>query len=97
MDLSNASNRVNAARGGGASFRYCRLVHHRRFPGLRAVQATRQIDAVASCLGVPLDAEGYPAAVGETTNALPTISISESPGIHSTAMQARDGALPGLK
>jgi hypothetical protein len=31
------------------------------------------------------------------TNAFPTISISESPGIHSTAMQARDGALPGLK
>jgi hypothetical protein len=32
-----------------------------------------------------------------TTNAHPTISISESPGIHSTAIQARDGALPGLK
>jgi len=37
------------------------------------------------------------AGVGLTTNALPTISISESPGIQSTAMQARDGALPGLK
>src|SRR5580692_9108004 len=35
------------------------------------------------------------AAGGFTTNALPTISISESPGIHSRAMQARDGALPG--
>src|SRR5882724_1806066 len=34
---------------------------------------------------------------GLMTNALPTISISESPGIHSRAMQARDGALPGLK
>src|SRR5882757_6365407 len=34
---------------------------------------------------------------GVITNALPTSSISESPGIHSTAMQARDGALPGLK
>src|SRR5215469_15231322 len=32
---------------------------------------------------------------GFTTLALPTISISESPGIHSTAMQARDGALGG--
>ena len=39
----------------------------------------------------------YPADGGEMTNALPTISISESPGIHSTAMQAREGALPGLK
>ncbi len=38
-----------------------------------------------------------PARGKETTRALPTISISESPGIHSTAMQARDGALPGLK
>jgi hypothetical protein len=38
------------------------------------------------------------AAVGElTTNALPTISISESPGIQSTAMQARAGVRPGLK
>ena len=35
--------------------------------------------------------------VGVTTIALPTISISESPGIHSRAMQARDGALPGEK
>src|SRR5579862_597655 len=34
---------------------------------------------------------------GFTTVALPTISISESPGIHSRAMQARDGALPGEK
>lgn len=34
---------------------------------------------------------------GFTTLALPTISIRESPGIHSTAMQARDGALPGEK
>src|SRR5580693_1946305 len=34
---------------------------------------------------------------GFTTIALPTISISESPGIHSTAMQARDGALPAEK
>src|SRR5215467_15640984 len=34
---------------------------------------------------------------GLTTIALPTISISESPGIHSTAMQARDGALPEEK
>src|SRR5215469_2507441 len=34
---------------------------------------------------------------GPTTSALPTISISESPGIHSTATQARDGALPGEK
>src|ERR1700722_6514019 len=34
---------------------------------------------------------------GFTTLALPTISIRESPGIHSSAMQARDGALPGEK
>src|SRR5580700_7065692 len=34
---------------------------------------------------------------GVTTTALPTISISESPGIHSRAMHARDGALPGEK
>src|ERR1700730_15380029 len=34
---------------------------------------------------------------GVTTIALPTTSISESPGIHSNAMQARDGAFPGLK
>src|SRR5215472_1086726 len=34
-------------------------------------------------------------AGGFTTRALPTISISESPGIHSTAMHARDGALIG--
>src|SRR5215472_12814207 len=34
---------------------------------------------------------------GLTTTALPTISISESPGIHSTAIHARDGALPGEK
>ena len=39
-----------------------------------------------------------PAGVGGlTTIALPTISISESPGIHSTAMHAREGALPGEK
>jgi hypothetical protein len=38
------------------------------------------------------------AGVGElTTIALPTISMSESPGIHSTAMHARDGALPEEK
>src|ERR1700682_3219698 len=36
-------------------------------------------------------------AGGVMTIALPTISISESPGIHSTAMQARDGDLPGEK
>src|SRR5579859_2856272 len=36
-------------------------------------------------------------AGGLTTCAVPTISISESPGIHSTAMQARDGDLPGEK
>ena len=36
-----------------------------------------------------------PAAL--TTCAVPTISISESPGIHSTAKHARDGALPGEK
>src|ERR1700722_21020361 len=30
-------------------------------------------------------------AGGLTTKALPTISISESPGIHSRAMQAREG------
>src|SRR5271165_5594654 len=36
-------------------------------------------------------------AGGVTTRALPTISISESPGIHSRAMHARDGALPGEK
>jgi hypothetical protein len=29
--------------------------------------------------------------------ALPTTSISESPGIQSSAMEDRDGALPGLK
>ena len=34
---------------------------------------------------------------GLTTIALPTISINESPGIHSTAMHARDGALPEEK
>jgi hypothetical protein len=34
---------------------------------------------------------------GLTTIALPTISINESPGIHSTAMHARDGALPDEK
>src|SRR5580692_2505241 len=34
---------------------------------------------------------------GFRTLALPTISIRESPGIHSSAMQARDGALPGEK
>src|SRR5258708_1762005 len=34
---------------------------------------------------------------GLTIIALPTISISESPGIHSTAMHARDGALPEEK
>src|SRR5260221_12207347 len=33
-------------------------------------------------------------AGGPTISALPTISINESPGIHSTAMQARDGVLP---
>src|ERR1700679_3041328 len=38
-----------------------------------------------------------PAVGGLRTAALPTISISESPGIHSSAMQARDGALPGEK
>jgi hypothetical protein len=39
-----------------------------------------------------------PARVGGlTTIALPTISINESPGIHSTAMHARDGALPEEK
>src|SRR5579871_136972 len=32
-----------------------------------------------------------------TTLALPTISIRESPGIHSTAMHARDGDFPGEK
>src|SRR5579863_1864334 len=36
-------------------------------------------------------------AGGFTTFALPTISIKESPGIHSTAMQAREGNLPGEK
>ena len=42
--------------------------------------------------------ESYRGALGElTTNADPVISISESPGIHSTAMQARVGALPGVK
>src|ERR1700733_1464090 len=39
----------------------------------------------------------YSPAGGLTTRALPTISISESPGIHSSAMQAREGVLPGLK
>src|SRR5579863_222372 len=39
----------------------------------------------------------HQAVGGLTTIALPTISISESPGIHSRAMQARDGALPGEK
>ena len=34
---------------------------------------------------------------GLTTSALPTISINESPGIHSTARHARDGALPEEK
>src|ERR1700742_4042889 len=34
---------------------------------------------------------------GLTTIALPTISIKESPGIHSTARQARDGLLPWEK
>src|ERR1035437_9252582 len=34
---------------------------------------------------------------GLTTIALPTISINESPGIHSTAMHERDGALPEEK
>src|SRR5260370_27747052 len=34
---------------------------------------------------------------GVTTMALPTISISESPGIHAIAMQARDGAFPEQK
>src|SRR5580698_1112588 len=38
-----------------------------------------------------------PALGGLRTAALPTISISESPGIHSSAMHARDGALPGEK
>src|SRR5580658_6551769 len=38
-----------------------------------------------------------PGVGGVTTLALPTISIRESPGIHSSAMQARDGALPGEK
>src|SRR5579862_2437677 len=38
-----------------------------------------------------------PGVGGFTTFALPTISIRESPGIHSSAMQARDGALPGEK
>ena len=32
-----------------------------------------------------------------TTRALPTTSTSESPGIQSTAMYAREGARPGLK
>src|SRR5581483_2158207 len=41
--------------------------------------------------------ENYLSVDGLTTNALPTISISESPGIHSRAIQARDGALPGEK
>src|SRR5207244_5580328 len=48
----------------------------------------------------PVAANNYLSAGGAggvTTSALPTISISESPGIHSTAMQARDGALPGEK
>src|SRR6266567_4626438 len=44
-----------------------------------------------------LSAGGVGAVGGVTTTALPTISISESPGIHSRAMQARDGALPGEK
>src|ERR1700736_1231385 len=36
-------------------------------------------------------------AGGVSTIALATNSVSESPGIHSRAMQARDGALPGEK
>src|SRR5215472_15371926 len=51
--------------------------------GLPSLQPTTYLSAVA--------------AGGFITLALPTISISESPGIHSTAMQARDGALPGEK
>jgi len=50
--------------------------------------------AVRDVHGTP---EGHPAGLGDTTSALPTTSMSESPGIHSTAMQAREGALPGLK
>lgn len=59
-------------------------------PGVRSCRSRRgRRGSRTRCL--------YPAAGGETTNALPTISISESPGIHSTAMHAREGALPGLK
>lgn len=44
----------------------------------------------------PLDV--YAAGGGDvTTRALPTTSTRESPGIQSTAMKAREGALPGLK
>src|SRR4029077_14901008 len=32
-----------------------------------------------------------------TGSALPTISISESPGIHSTAIHDREGVFPGAK
>src|SRR6516165_481694 len=39
----------------------------------------------------------YFSAGGFTTSAEPTISTSESPGIHSTAMHARDGDLPWEK
>src|ERR1700683_1932387 len=42
-------------------------------------------------------AANYFSAGAAMTTALPTISIRESPGIHSTAMHARDGALPGEK
>src|ERR1700677_911735 len=41
--------------------------------------------------------KSQPAVGGVRTAALPTISISESPGIHSRVMQAREGALPGEK
>jgi hypothetical protein len=54
--------------------------------------ATDEMPAQAKSLPRGGHAEG-----DVTTRALPTTSISESPGIHSTAMHAREGARPALK
>src|SRR6516164_1328919 len=73
-------------------------------PPVREASRARNERRVQSNLGFISDVlcrgKGYfsgAVATGLTTRALPTISIKESPGIHSTAMHARDGILPGEK
>jgi len=62
----------------------------RRFPSNFSPICCALSDSRASYFSVA-------AAGALTTSALPTISISESPGIHSTAMHAREGDFPGVK